>query len=788
MKKHIPLILLTLVLTACGGGGGGGGSPGVPSANPYLTREVPFYTPTRVGSVSITATPSDKATVSDIFTADLTGSGSENVIIAGRLSQAGQPNANNWVDSQVSIFGWENGQMVNQTGRWFTAGENVIKGTEPSVKFGDFLGNGKTGMYVAPSTDTTVYSEAAVFVNNGTSFNRVNLNLGNIWSHDSAVHDFNSDGKADIFNTDFNASPALSLSNGNGTFTTYRGGGPASAAVAVGDFMDNGTNTLLLTDTYVDGRKDDAGIYSWSIVNGSLQLNEVARLPIGRFDLPKWAAFNDPALTKMTHSIRALGFDFDNSGKTSAVIISSLWTSGAPKSEVQFLKNNGNGNFTDVTDTVLVGYNNNTMASYNPKLIDVNGDGLMDIFLSGANGVAADSTRVLIHTSEHKYVDSYINVFNAFKDQTGALEAARTSWTKTDGQAINIVKGPNNEMFLVTTVEYSENNSLKKAVYLSKMGVQTPTAQASISAIRQAWPYMSTAQANEVLSKTSTTWLGFNVIDLTAALTPVGDLRIPLNNRLTALNGYVNGLNLNGSANALKVLDGLGRDFTVNYSSTSLAGNNLWFRSVEGITDDTRGAQLGGIVSAQYNGMKYGSSPDGRSLLVGLTGMSIAKNTTLSMQYSTLPFNPFVQLNGSWGTVKQTATLETTLTSRKDNWVSKLGLMYTKTNIESGLVTQVNDITSLWTETGYEWEHFKLFGGMLPKVINGSADISMPTGVDNTGKVSYTNTKASIYSPTVRYARASYSNKFGKNVLYRLNAITTTQKQHSVFAELKILF
>lgn len=471
MKKLIPLIIVTLVLTACGGGGGGGGSSAGPTSVSQQSAPVvaAYEAPVRVGTVQITATPTDKATVSDIFTADITSSGNDSVIIAGRLSQATHPTAANWVDSQITVLGWSNGQLVNQTANWFNGTNNVIKGTEPSVKFGDFLGNGKMGMYVAPSTDTTVYSEAVAFINNGTSFTRVNLNLGNIWAHDSVVYDFNGDGKADIFNIDFNASPALSFSNGNGTFTTYRGTGPAAAGVAVGDFLGNGTTTLVLTDTYTNGRKNDAGVYSWAIVNGALQLTEVATLPIGRFDLPKWSSVNDPTLTKMTHSIRAMALDFDNSGTMDIVIISSLWNAATPKSEVQFIQNQGNGVFVDVTDQVLTNYNTDTMSSYNPKLIDYNGDGLMDIFLSGANGVAADSTRVLIQTADHKYVDSFASQFTSVKQQAGTAELTRTNWVKTDGQAMNIVKGPNSQRHLITTVEYFSNNSLQKAVYTSKL-------------------------------------------------------------------------------------------------------------------------------------------------------------------------------------------------------------------------------------------------------------------------------------------------------------------------------
>ena len=140
MLKIIPF-LLAFVLTACASGPGGNtiSSP---------SYSVPFHTPVRVGSVSITQSVTNSIAVADIFAKDLTGSGAENVIVAGRSVDTTR------IDSQINIFGWQNGQLVNQTSSWFSGNDNIIRGTEPDIEFGDFLGNGKIGMYVPPSTDS----------------------------------------------------------------------------------------------------------------------------------------------------------------------------------------------------------------------------------------------------------------------------------------------------------------------------------------------------------------------------------------------------------------------------------------------------------------------------------------------------------------------------------------------------------------------------------------------------------------------------------------------------------
>jgi hypothetical protein len=190
------------------------------------------------------------------------------------------------------------------------------------------------------------------------------------------------------------------------------------------------------------------------------------------------------------------------------------------------------------------------------------------------------------------------------------------------------------------------------------------------------------------------------------------------------LSGHIGGINLNGAANKVSVVDSVGRDFTMNYSSTNTPGIvNLWGRFVENIDDDTRVAQVSGVQTVKYRGFKFGGTEDNRNMIVGLTGIELYKDTSLSVQYTRMPFSPFVQLNGSWGLVKSSSTMESTITNQQGGFVSKLGLMYSSTEIEQGLVNRINPISSVWAETGYEWKHFRAYAGMLPKVIGGSADI-----------------------------------------------------------------
>jgi len=769
-------------LSACGGGGGGGGGGYQASIN----RQVPFSVPTRVGSVTPINSSNYEYDHSALYAENISGGTTQELIVTGRMT----PDSGSYSTYNLSVFGWSNGELVNQTSQWFTGTDNQIIGTEAQVKFGDFDGDGLKDMYAPPYTDTNVYGPGAVFFNNGSNFTRTNINVGNILSHDSAVYDLNNDGRSDIVTMSFGNDVRFSFGNADRTFTTYtnitnQGGG---SGLAVADFLGDGSSTMIMTDTGAGGNR----LYSWSITNqlGSpnLYITEIATLPTPRFLLPKWSSYGFSG----SHDIRALAFDFDNSGRTSAVIISRPWASGGQwpnYSEVQFLKNQGGGVFIDVTDTTLIGYNHNTSASYNPKLADVNSDGLIDIVLSSPDWDTTGSSQVLIHTVDHKYVASYATVLKAFQDQAINIENAISSGVNNGANGIVFVQGPDGSTYLATAVSYRSGGQQQKAIYLSKLGANIPSAQATADTIRQQWPWMNDAQVNTVLAQSSTTWFGLNVLDPNKALNPIGSLSLPVNGRLMNLGGFIGGINLNGVANQISVVDSIGRNFTMNYSSTNTPGiMNSWSRLIDNIDDDTRSSQVSGVQTFKYNGVKFGGTEDNRNMIVGITGIDIGKNTTLNMQYTRMPFSPFVQLNGNWGLVKSSSTMESTIANRQGAFVSKLGLMYSNTEIEQGLVNRINPISSVWAEAGYEWTNFKMYSGILPKVVSGSADITLPTGVDSLGKISYTNTKANVYSPTVTYARFSYSDRINKKITYQINGIVTSQQQHSIVGNMQINF
>lgn len=800
MNKIIaPILLLTLVLTGCGGGGGGG--PGGSGGNGYLRPDVPFYTPVNINHYTPVNTPSYTVPLTDIFTQDLNNDKSDEVVVSS-VAFGSQNTAGGWKTSNLQIYGFNTGTFKNETSTWFAPGANTYLGGT-TVKFGDFNGDGKIDMFAANFSDnTTTFAPMPVFMNTGgNKFNRVNIDFGNANPHDTAVVDLNKDGYADIVVTDItNMKPAVAFGSSTGNFTVYRsdtfGGG---AGISVADYMGNGTQTMVITDApESNSGNDDTRLFSWKVENGKLVLTKIADLPQDRFNLPKWATVVAQAGIA-PHAVRNITMDFNNDGRPDVIVFSMMPKAGNSQgySEVQFLKNNGGGNFTDVTDTVLVNYNTNKTTTYNPQLIDVNNDGLVDILISATDYTGQASTSVLLQTKEGKFVESYAQVFTDFANQTKAMTAGGFQ-----NQSITIVSGPNNKRYLMTGVETTDTNGVSSiAIYLALIGpTGTVTAPATVAVLQQAWPWMSPAEANAALAKSIVSWVdGVPVLDLESVMKPIGQLSIALNGRTgqhVPISGALAVPGMNPALlNNVQVVDSLNRNFSVNLEGLAPQplGIPIKYNLYNSDVTQNWSSRFTNTDNYNVNGFQL-SGNEQSAYALSFTNKTVNINTNSMwiwrMGMAVLPNgNPWISVSGMFGTIKSTTMFDFNATRFWHNgFFAQAGVIESVVDFIPGLVEQ---ITPMWL--GYAvggWKNQKgltVYGGIQPTAFDGEVKVKLPKSVDAQGVMHYAHESVAIRNKPVSFVGADQTWKIGKHLI-SVGAVINDQKAYQAKATFKLNF
>lgn len=807
-----------IVLTACGGGGGGGSGPsyvnpspsggggGIQGTAPVVTSTGSVNTPTLVATINPLASPSTVGSSLNMYAANLSNNGTQSVVAVGGESHnnnlSGPADAGNWINSAITVFGWTNGQLVNQTGQWFSGTDNIIVGT-PKVSFGNFNGNGNQSMFVAPFTDGILSSSTAqIFINNGSTFTRYNIALPQpIDSMDSTT--FSYHGIDNIVALGYPYSEVIMGSTTN-NFVAQAVGGVSGSSIAAGNFLGTGNPSFVVGQygsSTTPGAQPNALIgFAQDPTTGIITMPLVNYLPTPLFNTASYFA-----QTGGSNTVKVVKMDFDESGIDSVFILAmpNNYQNSPWQSSIQFLKNNGSGVFTDVTATTVTGYDMTKPVSMTPTIIDLLNTGLPDIVLP-----TPGSTQVLMQVSKGQYVASMASTITNFTGQVqGLLSGGQTSANST----VTFVQGPNNNLYLLGNVPETINGTAKNSFYLSQITGNTVAlnAQQAITAARTAWPWLTNTQLNTMIVATGSSFAGIPIINDQALLSPSGTLSVA--NK--PISGYIAGINMNGSDSNVTSMDSLGRSFSVNLSTTHMTGWSNSFNMdtehidqyeltshteylINGAVNSYGPLRVGAETRNQYNtvnimdptlGPTIGPTPV--NFTIGMPRIWQSGNWSAGTQYTTLNYNPWLAFGGSWGSVTQTGNFDTTLRYNLYGFSAVAGTTYTTTQMNPGMITKVGDIYGAWGEAGYHFQNnLGIYAGVKPVVLSGNVSANLPSGVDNNGNVQYTGRSLALQNQTTGYVRALWSTDLNKHTFYRISGTAMTNGQYRLMNELRYNF
>ena len=413
----------------------------------------------------------------------------------GHGAAVGSLRRDGWLDVAISDYGPNTTLLFNNKSNNFTpytevndaTGAKTLRWGGSGIAIGDFMGDGSSYLIL---TDNTC-QDTSTGCSDSTDTHMYSWNLSNR-----------------------NGSIGSKSTLGTVTTTTT-----STVATPVSPAPVLGTKVTTTTVPLVNGSLTPANTVVTTVVTTSATTTTTIATTGPKWGLgqpsPDTLAGNDLKLTlgfvknlpaaPLAHTILVLNYDFAGNGRDNLIVFSTLSnpTASQKKSAIQFLLNNGSGNFTDATSDFLIGYNTATNISYKPQFVDL-GNGQQSIIVSSTDWDGTNSsTQILVKQSATgPYTAAFQDIMNDFETQTNTVSGIKNN----SGNATGLIKNPSGNLFLVSTTQTGYLNAKNmQQVFLAPLGPQATTANAQSALHRSSptWPYMTSTSANPALSLTT---------------------------------------------------------------------------------------------------------------------------------------------------------------------------------------------------------------------------------------------------------------------------------------------
>jgi hypothetical protein len=130
--------------------------------------------------------------------------------------------------------------------------------------------------------------------------------------------------------------------------------------------------------------------------------------------------------------------------------------------------------------------------------------------------------------------------------------------------------------------------------------------------------------------------------------------------------------------------------------------------------------------------------------LIGYNKSIVNTALDLNLSYSKNKTNPWFDVSSVWGSVDSASTIDSNLTWTNDNFWVQGGVMATNTDLTPGLVSDIDNLYSVYTTMGWEEDSWRIYAGTKPKLVKGDIEFTLPSDVYSSGVMHYSKQKSQI--------------------------------------------